>query len=907
MDTLQKNRMIRRYLLERSADQSMVISDQNLAGYDPIAVALDWIEANAPDLFDMATVEGDDSREKWAMLKDIINHSTIFTKSSPPVVEKFTTAAVMERIAFWQRDQRLTALPGSNFYDRPTVITPDVDLNQLIITSREKIRPTIEHVFPGLDVTNNVAVQTKITQLTKAVKDALAGSPEKILAEKKLTLIEDLNKINLLSNMAIPQENGDPLAYCTLAEAAGGVTEKVSLISRAKVLEQLATLNGSDIDGGLDDYSNKRGNFKLSTQAILKLPKHGNSLEVQREGMALNMSRILGLTTTRSTMVSHLGKPALFVPFDNIRKLQDAASGKTMQALLFSLAKYTHYSTLNPVGEGLQSERFSDDFGRNLGLLYLCSDTDAIGGSNQNKALSGTNLYVFDQVFMDADKLGLDSRLSMQPIKFMSKHTRHDQGRNRSLVEDASIDVKFDSLMQLKAQQSTLAQYCSKVAFVHSQKIRELEHTFANTVNIPARKLLRTEIDQVKALMNDATKMHDKVIERIQKIDSIMPQSTKAITPDLIKKTFVLEKLFNKPVLFADDGRPYRHPWTQRNANKVVSILPVNRYDDLVRIKFNNNLSEDVVTMLERQGIKTALLSSKELIIRKADLAILNEAQLFPEHLPGLRGDKNYLHPADLKVIQAGYGEGHRGRIMKAATDYLAVVTRGTATVEDKLNRMSTTEQELIRYTTGDRDLAAPKDKGFGLHVLKKFHMDAQQKLQTMMGEARPLQITEAFNAASKLDQVSQFNAVVREAIRQEKLADPAFLAFLDACVTKATTATDHFDAKIKSDELRVLAAAAIVDLKMVVVAQPVLVGVPDGEPVLEIPVLEIPVPGIVIAEELPVDDDVDELDVDPVGVHERELEEERVKIASELADRPMSEVERSRDVVVVDHAIKAQ
>ena len=60
MDIVQKNRMIRRYLLERSADKSVVVSDEDLAAYEPIGAAFDWIEANAPGLFDMATIEGDE-------------------------------------------------------------------------------------------------------------------------------------------------------------------------------------------------------------------------------------------------------------------------------------------------------------------------------------------------------------------------------------------------------------------------------------------------------------------------------------------------------------------------------------------------------------------------------------------------------------------------------------------------------------------------------------------------------------------------------------------------------------------------------------------------------------------------------------------------------------------------------
>lgn len=804
----QKIRIIRRFLREKTSEPLRIGDADVLRDYNDIGVCLDWIEEHAADIFDITTFEA--NLEKWNIFLNILGQGVKLEKGSPPALKSAETSLLEGPVAFWRRDLQLSHLPGCDYYHRNTTMVAHADgLNTLITRSKEKMQPIIRSFLPSLDINNHQQVQKEIEKLSAKAGALPEGGVERTTTEQKLAILTDLNKINLLQSIDIPQEGSPALHYCTLAEAAGGVTEKVSLIKRDKVIEQLQKLDAAVMTTPRE-YADQRDGFKLSTQAILKLPKHSKIEEVQREAMALNLSRILGLTTTQSTMVSYRDKPALFVPFDDICLLKEVSTGKVMQAYLFSTGKYTHYSTLNPVGEGMQPEQFIDDFGGALGLFYLCSDTDAIGGYSQNKALKGNNLFIFDQVLTYKDKLGLDSRLSMQPISFFTRHMRHDQGRNRTLIEDASFDSSYESVMQLKSKQLELSQYCARVVHLHNTRLRELDGLYERTSDRKSRQKFSDEISLVTALRDDAVLLGAKIDERIKKIDGILPGASKGLDPGLSKQALVLELLVNRPRLYTDDGRPYRAPWTTRNTINILRVTPVGGQLDRVKIEFSKAIPPDVLAMIKRQGNMDLQIgpTGKEVLISVQDLQALNEKILFPELQGGIIAEKNYLDPVDIEVIQASYDIGHRGRIINAINDYR--VRMGAAvSVDDKLACMQEVEDALKEY------IDTAKDKGFGMHMLKKFHFDVQQRLQTMMpSEGRPAQINAAFSAALKLDQISQFNRVVKEAIRQNKVTDPAFLGFLGACVDKVGEARDHFSACALSAELAEQADVTIRELQ---------------------------------------------------------------------------------------------
>ncbi|WP_133127955.1 hypothetical protein [Legionella nagasakiensis] len=828
MNDVQKRQFIRQYLQKRSVDPRIDIDDAALGGYQLILDRINLIAREHPVFFARMT----ENPERCPLLETILTAACHFEAGSPPVLRGIDDA----RLRMATRELELTTLPGCDYYARETTSPPDEGLNGVIAASRAKLRPIIGGFAPDLNLANNEAVLAKIRELEGVVKAAAEGSPEKALAEKRLTILQDLNKINRLTPMVIPQEGSPPLQYCVLAEATAGVTEKVSLVSRARVEEQLGHLTAAAGVTTLDQYHDHRAEFKLGTQAILKLPKHGKVKEVQREAMALNVSRILGLDTTQSTMLTlYGGRPALFVPFADIRLLSDVARGKTMQARLGSRGEYSHYSTINSVGAGLQANRFVEDFGNSLGLFYLCSDTDAIGGYNQNKALRGNHLFIFDQVIMLDNKLGLDSRLSMQPISLITKHTRHDQGRNRTLIEDSSMDSKFASLMQLKAEQEKLSAYFTQVAGVHQRKIDELQDRLrVRGFDRDVRNNLEATLKEVRLLRDDALALRTRVHERINRIDAILPRNDARVGPELLKKTLVLEKLVNNPVLFADDKRAYRNPWVHRNGNRVTNIAPGGSPQHL-RITFSSKIPDDMIAMLRRwtdSRSSPIRRSDKEIEILQEDLQRLTEAAMFPEHYLELTRS-NYLDVNDLRVMQRGYGEGHRTRIIAAIESYNA--TR-PMTTEAACRLMSDMEETLKGY------IATANDKGFGMHVLKKFQFDQQQKLQRLMpDEQRPAQINEAFSAALKLDRVEEFNAVVREAVKRDRLTDRIFTDFLQRCIDDAATASAdphaHFRAIELSRGLQEAATAAIMQLQQPIAREAVV----PVEPEPMVPVVTVP------------------------------------------------------------------
>ncbi|ETO92634.1 hypothetical protein [Legionella oakridgensis] len=839
MNEAEKRQFLRQYLQSRSADREVAIDDAALDGYQPILDRIHLIERENPVFF--ARMTADPGRSP--LLETILNSACNFDEGSPPVLRAIDDA----RLRMATRELELTTLPGCDYYARETTSPPDAALNDLIVASREKLRPIIESFAPGLNVANNEAVLAKIKEVEGRVKAAAAGSPEKALAEKQLTILQDLNKINRLTLMEIPQEGAPPRQYCVLAEAAAGVTEKVSLVPRGRpdrpdersVDAQLRRLIAADDVTTLDQYHARRSGrpgpegdtgFKLSMQAIIKLPKHGEVKEVQREAMALNVSRLLGLDTTDSTMVTHGGRPGLFVPFADIRLLNEVARGKTMQARLGSRGEYSHYSTINSVGAGLQANQFVEDFGNSLGLFYLCSDTDAIGGYNQNKALRGNHLFIFDQVIMADDKLGLDSRMSMQPISFITKHTRHDQGRNRTLIEDSSMDSKFASLMQLKAEQEKLLAYFTQVAAVHQHKMEDLREQLNRPgLDREARKGLEAQLKEVRLLRDDAVTLQTKVAERIRKIDDIFPRRDAGVGTELLKNTLVLEKLVNNPKLFAEDKRAYRNPWVNRNENRITNIASQPGGQYLV-VTFKSAIPDDMLAMIRRNthsGHSPIRRSDKEMYILIEDLQRLTESALLPEHHLQLNAATNYLDVRDLQVIQRAYDEGHRTRIIAAVQSYQDEMARLRATganPREVCRLMSETEATLKGFIDPE------KDQGFAMHVLKKFQFDQQQQLQRLMpAEQRP-QINEAFSAALKLDRVEEFNAVVREAVKHDRLADGVFTAFLQRCMDDEAMASAapsaHFRAIELSRGLQEAATAAIVQLQQPVVREAVVLPV---------------------------------------------------------------------------------
>ncbi|WP_131793006.1 hypothetical protein [Legionella birminghamensis] len=829
------------------------ISAEQLAPYRDLDTALESIEAHGVGVIDYTTVEN--SAGQWGRLKDILLKNVKFADGSPPRPAGYNAGGLRRRIEFWRRDDRLSALPQNDYYNRNTVATPDtLELTQLKAAARAKLEPIIKqflHRDHPFRAANDAHVKSVIAQLEKRMKTQTAGSPENNKDKERLDMMRDLDKINNLKLIRVPDEVGGSATYCELAESAGGVTEKVSLVSLATVRQQLGNLrDGNPVNRAT--YTAARGNFKLGTEAIIKLPKHGEIAEVQREAMALNVSRMLGLDTTRATTMTHNGQPALFVPFDNIRLLKDFAKGKTFSS--FGSSKtYEHYSTLNPVGAGLQPNEYIDDFGPSLGLFYLCSDTDAIGGYNQNKALrNARSLFVFDQVIMSKDKLGLDSRLSMQPIETLVKHTRHGQGRNRTLIEDSSFNAKFDSLEQLKNQSALLLQYADRVAWQHSIREQQLNRLLQRRdLTTIQRKTAEKELKDVTALKKDANELRTVMSERIRKIDSVLPRHNPAhISRPELRQGLILEKLLHNPVLFTSQGRPYKHPWTTRQNNPVKTIEAID--GGRVMLTFGKDLSPDMVNFLQRQGAgaSLALRGNRQLVISRADLANLNEKMLHPEAQAAYAHDKNYLDIRDLRAISPAYEDGNKETILTSVTNYHRIMASHIP-ADQKIQAMQASQREIQDAINGT------ENKGFGMHVMKKLQFDMQQKLQGMIPPLdRPGNLNAAFNAAVRLDRVSEFNKVLQEAILKNRVNSAAFISYLTDCVQAAGLATNHTEAVARSQEISDRSAAALLQF-----SQPLPAPVMPVVPVVDV-----------------LSDDDEDLEVLPVSLVEVLREDQQVQ-----------------------------
>ena len=537
MEVEQRNRLIKRFLTENISKPGIEIKDEQLGDYRALAGAFDRIEQRSQLLFDFNSLEKDDNQ--WRKFSDILLRSSNFENTitnSPPSQLLIDEKVLDQRVEYWLNERALDEQPGYDYYRRKTVAFENDELQDLIIASRNKLAPIIRSFLSSeteFDPANNRHVENYIKLIKEKISSTPENDPRLIIYQNKLIVLEDLNKINQLKALTIPNESSGKKRFCILDEPAGGVTEKISLIALESVHSQLTNLNNSVLTS-VSSYLKGRADFKLNTEAILKLPKHGKIEEVQREAMALNISRTLGLTTTQLTMVMHNNQPALFVPFDRIKLLNKFASGQIKKANFgFSNQTYSHYSIINAIGSGLQADKFIEDFGKAIGFIYICSDPDAIGGYIQNKALIDSELlYIFDQVFMPNDKLGLDSRLSLQPIQLILKHSRHGQGRNRSLIEDSSMVQKFNSILQLQQKRQLLIQLAERAITVHQIRINELNEVLKKSILPLEKKRVETELKSLIALQKDAIEARKNIPTRIQKTYEIFPKSNEGVTTD---------------------------------------------------------------------------------------------------------------------------------------------------------------------------------------------------------------------------------------------------------------------------------------------------------------------------------------------------------------------------------------
>lgn len=815
MELAQKNKIIKRFLLENSTQPSQtVLAEDILEEYAELGKLLDYIETNNQNLINFDALEHQE--RQWKRLHNVLRSICKLNPGNPPHVE-VVHDRVEPTLHYFRDLKAIKRLPKDDYFSR--VVKPlsqeDDELLELIHAS-QKILYRLSQDFPhakAFDPTSSLQIINQINEVQKQLKKYQEDHPHNKMLQSQLTILTDLQKINSLQALVIPQDRGQPLIYCTLPDAAGGVTEKVSLIPMSKAKQQLTNLT-QDPSLSLEAYTAHRQHFKLATEAILKLPKHGEITEVQREAMALNISRLLRTnnSTAQSTTVSFNNHPALFIPFADIRLLSDFTLGTTFPAGLGITGQtYTHYSTIKAVGEGIQGDHFVDDFGDALGLLYLSSDTDAIGGYCQNKALTNNrHLFIFDQVIMATDKFLLDARLSLQPDQLIVKHTRHGQGRNRTVIEDSSMLTKFDSIMQLKTMNNKILLYLNHVYWVHHERVVKLKTLLQQQpLDKEQKKQVELEIKDLEILAKDASIIKTAVSKRIMEIDKILPKLASELQSHDVCQAMILAKLLQPPRIFTADGRPYKYPWTDRPA---LQVAVMKEQEGIIYLRFSEKIPESHLQAICHAGnFKVKLKSDTELLIKKSDLAKINETMLYPECNLQFLPNHDYLTAIDFPLLADAYDKAKKGEIYQCIRQYQEVMHQKDLPVTEKIACITDTELLLNKH------IAHSKDKGYGKHILKKFYFDTQQKLQAMIHpQDYPSNIVSAFESALKLDRLSIFNQVVAEAISQDKLHDSNFLAFLNHCQQHAVAAIDHPHAERESNALMDEAQHVLQHLKTV-------------------------------------------------------------------------------------------
>lgn len=791
----------------------------HLDRYPHLLEAIEYIDDWGPDLLNLNTLN--ENQPEFRVFIAMIRAGVNFAPEIPHSSTAFDEEAIDVRK---DMEERLWQLPNANYTSREVRALPpesDLELQDLKAQAIQiLIKTTLKSVLPDLRLGNLANLPKIIDRFEEGIKKEKNEDTKKRLKDQ-LKLLKNINKIANLELMEIPHENGGSSRHCTLAESAGGVTAKISLMSAGDVKGKLHAIirEGDDLD--FKNFTSRLSSYELNTQGILKLPKHSDTKEVQREAIALNISRILGFNTTSATMVDFNGQPALHIPFDNIQLMKEFARGEKESIIIPSSFKklntigdtYFHYSTIVPVGNQLHRDTMLDDFGPLMAFSWFCNDPDFIGADNQNKAvLRGKEPYVFDQVMMDSEKLSFDTRFSMVPINF-GRHSRHNKGRNRSIVEDSSFDSKFQSVIHLLENKDKINIMMDNIISTHNARLKQIETSIGqiqpvdgeySREQIKQLKALRAQHQEVDILRDDALLIKETINARMERMFTNFPSvngermnaARFLENRDLLKQSLLLEKLFNQPVLFSKDGRPYKNPWTKRNDNPIKGITVA---DGNVRLEFAKIDHDKMAYLLRKSGvdIKTCAGGKNYVQIPLSELNKINEKSLFPELHP-FDMDMDYLNMDDLSYLS----EGYKGVNLKQSTSEIQFYKMEMLKRDDPIDKVAVMEGVLRSVHTAQKSTKTP---GFLKHVEIKLQMDMQKELRQILKTIVPdpavqQKLARAFEAAIKLDRVNDINhvlfAFIRNPVSENK---QRLINYLDRCIDHGRFATNYNNAKEES------------------------------------------------------------------------------------------------------------
>ena len=446
----------------------------------------------------------------------------------------------------------------------------------------------------------NQDMQILISSAKKNLQKLKLSNPKQLKAIEK-----QLQKIESLKPLQIPTEQGQK-QYYSVADSVGGVTKKTCLIDRESLILQLKNLAEMT---NLDDLERN----EIQINAILKHPKAGKDTEVQREAIGLEIARKLGFNAvTESTMVNHdTGNgmhPCLFVPFGEMdlltKKIDNAASSH---------------------GRLKEDEsKIVEDFGKYAGFFALCSDPDFIGKKGQNKGVTRGSepkrLYIFDQVFMTDKNLSLDRSFNLVPTNILSKMpnfiARHYMGRNKSVVNDSSLEEKITGVMNILQKKEDIQEMFKGVIQTHKDK----KDNVSQTLHKDAKQCLKSFNERVAGFEKLFPLV--KVKGETKKVGELIKDKNDDAL-NLLKQSMLVGQLINKPQMRDKKGKPYRAPFLNNPATHVKSIS-ISDDGEQVTIcfarKFGKPLSEKKMGTLKTLGFavasdgKSATISKEELL-----------------------------------------------------------------------------------------------------------------------------------------------------------------------------------------------------------------------------------------------------------------------------------------------------
>lgn len=660
-------------------------------------------------------------------------------------------------------------------------------------------RPSISGLPKDLSKTS-VSKLVKVHKELKKKVEAGEAPPEMVtMAAFLKDYINLCNLTGAVLHLPDPKGGEEPLYYCELPENVGGVTAKATLCGVSKVRDSLAVINSLDAGEIASDYLESREAFKLSVDGMLKLPKHGEVEEVQREAIALNLSKRLGHKTTENVMVSYQGKPALFVPFEQIELLKCMAEGEERRAFDKFWKTYFVASTIKPVGEGHFSDDVLSSFGCEQALFFLCGDPDFIGGYNQNKAIfynrdlhgeaTSNRLFVFDQVVKPDETFVLGIDLNLVPT---SEKTRHVMGRNRTLINDSSYRDRVQGLFAA----------IDMAQFLIDELQGQIDEQRALVDSPEARGQSFTK--HTRTMLKDTDDLRKKLKRRCDVLRNIVVShplapliKEKRMTRDQFKQALLVERLLNRPRLFDQYGKPYKYPNTTVGDISVIGFSEVGS-DDSAVVKLSLSSPHDraqVAAFVDRlRGVlgAEAAHDGNPLVISKQAFAQLTDTASHPEMQTVLVDRYDYLDGPKFHDLMQTYPDiGNTAKLHQVITDYQR---RSTVPSVDFVGVARDARQDL------DQLLRGGGDKGLACHVRRLYTYDLQQRLVNISRASPDEDFTEnlkqVFSRMMKLDRVDVLQDTLLLAIEKGQLVSPevkecvAELAVLADCTTYAAAQT---------------------------------------------------------------------------------------------------------------------